>query len=98
MEKENMGAVQLGERTDKKFLTGLIPEGWEERVFEDDNHWACKCKRNDNVTSSNYTEMDGQFDRICDAIIKEFGEQLMEIYSITSAGIHFVVYLRKQLI
>lgn len=92
--KERIGAVQLGERTDKKFLTGLIPDKWEEKVFEHDTFWACECKR-DALRSVDYLKGEKQFDRICNNIKNEFGEHLMEIYSKTSAGIHFVVYLRK---
>lgn len=93
--KESMGAVQLGERTDKKFLTGLIPDGWEERVFEEDTHWSVKCKRHD-YDGGKYNEQEAEFDRICDKILEEYGDNLSEIYSITSAGVHFVVYLKKQ--
>ena len=95
MEKVSIGSIQLGIPTDKKFLTGLIPDQWSEKVYEHDNFWACKCKRNDQVTSKNWVKKDGEFNNICDNIISEFGDMLMEIYSITSSGIHFVVYLRK---
>jgi len=93
--KENIGAVQLGEKTDKKFLTGLLPNWINEIVYENDNFWACECKRIKCINSDYYTKYEIEFDEICENIKNEFGEHLMEIYSITSAGIHFIVYLKK---
>lgn len=93
---EQLGAVQLGRKTDKRFLNGIIPDGWEEIVYEHDTFWACKCKRNDQVTSANHTEKDIEYNQVCNNIENEFREHLMEIYAITSAGVHFVVYLRKK--
>jgi len=92
---EQIGAVTLGKKTNKKFLTGLIPKEWEEIVYEHETYWSCRCSRNDAVTAGNFVEKEGQFDKICENIISEFGKHLMEIYSISSAGVHFVVYLRK---
>jgi len=93
---ENIGAVQLGRETDKKFLTALIPDGWKEKIYEHDTFWACECRRDDGRTAGNCIEQDKQFDKVCNNIEKEFGEYLMEIYSITSSGVHFVVYLKKE--
>jgi len=94
---EQIGAVQLGNLTNKKFLTGIIPDDWEEKVYKHNTFWTSKCKRNDQVTSENHTEKQIEFDNICKKIKKEFGEYLMEIYSITSTGIYFVVYLKRKL-
>ena len=95
---ERIGAVQLGEyEVNKKFLTSILPNSWEEKVYNNNRFWACECKRKPNdVTADNYTEKQKEFDLICDKIREELGEWLMEIYSITSAGIHFVVYLKKK--
>jgi hypothetical protein len=84
-----------GIKTNKKFLSGLIPKEWEEIVYEYDKYWMCKCKRNDDTNTYNSIEHDIEFDKICKNIIKEFGEHLMEIYSISSGGSDFEVYLRK---
>jgi len=92
---EQIGAVQLGNLTNKKFLAGIIPDEWEEKVYDHNTFWACKCKRNNQVIPENHTKKQIEFDDICEKIEKEFGEYLMEIYSITSAGIHFVVYLKQ---
>lgn len=93
---EQIGAVQLGNLTNKKFLTGLIPSEWQEKVYKHNTFWACKCKRNNQVNSESHTEKQREFDNICKKIENEFGKYLMEIYSITSAGIHFVVYLHRK--
>ena len=94
---EQIVAVQLGNITNKRFLNGLIPNEWKEKVYEHDKFWACKCERNDQITSENYTEKEIEFNDICKKIEKEFNEHLMEIYSITSAGICFIIYLRKMI-
>ena len=85
--KERRGAVQLGERTNKKFLTGILPEGFKETVFEDDTHWSCEVE-------GKYLG-DKLFDDLFEKIKSEFGNNLAEVYSLTSGGVHFVVYLRK---
>lgn len=94
--EESIGAVQLGEPTDKKFLSGLIPGWFEEKVYENDNFWACECKRTGCINSKYHKDYEIEFDKICKEIKKEFSEYLMEIYSITSVGIHFIVYLKKK--
>lgn len=86
-----MGSIQLGEETDKHFVFDLLPENYEEIVYENDNFYACKCK---NIESKYIGEE--KWNELCETIEKEFGDNLMEIYSITSEGVYFVVYLKKE--
>lgn len=92
---ERIGAVQLGELTDKRFLTGIIPNTWDENVYENDNFWTCKCSRNPQTNYDTYNKNEKEFDIVYEKIKEEFKEHLMEIYSISSCGDSFVVYLRK---
>ena len=90
-----MGAVTLGNKTNKDFLRGIIPNNWEQIVYEHITYWSVRCKSHENVTGKNYTQKEKEFDKICDKLKEEFGENLLEIYSISSAGSYFVVYLKK---
>ena len=91
---EKINSVQLGEKTDKKFLKGIIPDSWFEVVYEHEKFWACECKRA-NQDDMRIIDQEKQFEKIVQEIKQEFGDSFMEVYSITSAGIHFVVYLKK---
>lgn len=79
-----MNITALGERTNKKFLTGLIPDHYKEIVFKSKTHWAC-C-------------VDGQlmefkdWKKIEEEIKEAFGDNLLEI---SKNGARFIVYLRK---
>lgn len=74
-------------RTDKKFLTGIISSKWTEDVYEADSYWACY------VRGEMLHEEDWQY--LTQKIKEEFKENLNEIYSYTSNGVHFVIYLKK---
>ena len=93
---ETIGAATLGVLTDMKFLTGIMPKGWHEKVFDHGEYWSVECKRNDKITGLNYSDKEKEFNAVCDDIKNEFKEYFMEIYSITSCGIHFIVYLNKK--
>lgn len=95
---EQIGAVQLGKKTNKSLLKGLLPKEWEEVVYEHERFWSCKCKRDSESQKKGWLEKEIEFSSVCDNIINEFGDHLMEIYSIESNGLNFVVYLRKKVI
>lgn len=82
-------------KTDKNFLTAIIPDNWDEVVYEFENYWECRCKRDDEVTSSNFFEKEKEFKQITDKIVLEFGNSLMEIYSTETCGVKFSVFLKK---
>jgi hypothetical protein len=80
--------MKLGKPTDKKFLTGIIPDHWKEKIYEDEKHWSCEVK------GERLEEKDWQ--RLVSKMKRELGStNILEIYSKTSNGVHFVVYLRK---
>ncbi len=93
---ERIGAVQLGKLTDKTFLTGIIPNGWEEKVYEHNTFWACKCKRKGDYENKTWLDKEIEFKEVCKKTEVELGERLMEIYSIEGEGTHFVVYLKRK--
>ena len=92
---KNLGAVTLGNETNNDFLKGIIPSQWKQIVYENNNYWSIEYQRNDDVDFKNFSEKDAEFDKICDSLINEFGDNIMEIYSIISAGKHFIIYLKK---
>jgi hypothetical protein len=93
--KETIGAVQLGEKTDKKFITSLLPSEYTEEVYEHDRYYACRCINNKRQYMDGKDGEDGTWERFCKKLREEFGSNLMEIHSITSQGAHFVIYLKK---
>ena len=91
-----MGAIKLGQETDKHFILDLLPDGYEEKVYEEENFYSCACKN----ISGNYMDGkdgdDGSWEKFVEKLREEFGDNLIEVYSITSSGAHFVVYLKKE--
>lgn len=79
----------LGTKTSKKFLTHLIPQSFDEVVYENINYWLCDVRGfvlDDDTWA--YTKR----------IIKgDFEDNLIEIEEKSSRGVRFVVYLRKDL-
>jgi hypothetical protein len=72
----------------REFLTGLLPEGFKEDfISETDKHYAVRVlgKRLD----------DKGWDNLFNSLKAEFGDNLIEVFSNTSYGVDFVVYLRK---
>lgn len=94
-DKVNIGAVQLGIPTDKKFISSLLPDGYTEIVYDNDRFYACKCKHDNGNYMDNADGLNGDWERFCAKLKSEFSDNLMEIHSITSQGAHFVVYLKK---
>jgi hypothetical protein len=92
---ETIETTTLGVLTDKKFLNGLIPKGWYQKVFDHGDYWSVECKRNDKITGINRSEKENEFNKVISDIKNEFNEYFMEVYSISSCGIHFIVYLKK---
>lgn len=77
----------LGILTNKKFLKGLIPSYFSEKVYDGGHHWSCHVK---GVTLSNEL-----WDEVKFSIIKEFGDNLIEIDTLSSNGVEFIVNLRQ---
>lgn len=80
--------------TDIKLLGALLPKGYTEEVFETDTHYMCLCTH----PSRSRMAEDGSseiWDKFCSKLEAEFGDNLIEIYSITCYGAKFEVYLRK---
>jgi len=75
-----------GVRIRKKFLTGIIPDDWREEIYEHDTYYACKVfgERNEE-----------EYQKIVRKCKEEFGDLLLEVFSVTSHGINFIVYLKK---
>ena len=82
------GAVALGIPTDKKFLTGIIPETWSEIVYENDTFWTCEVK-GERLSSKQWESLHNQFK-------EEFGPSFVETYSYNENGAWFVLYLKKK--
>jgi hypothetical protein len=81
-----MSSRRKGVLIDKKFLTGIIPEHWKERIYEFDGYYACMVEGERN---------EEQFATIVKSCKEEFGDLLMEVFSKTSYGVSFIVYLKK---
>ena len=82
-------------RTDKILIGSLLPNGYEEIVYEHENYFACYCKHLNNDYMDNKNGIDGTWELFCENISEEFGDNLLEIYSITSQGVYFIIYLKK---
>jgi hypothetical protein len=80
---------KLGMWTNKKFLTGIIPKEWEEDVYKGDKYWSIQVK-------GKYLR-DSEWNTLFASFVEEFGEHLLEVYSISSNGSHFIVYLKNDL-
>ena len=81
---------------DKKFISSLLPAGYEEHVFDSGNIWSCRCKKLGGGYMDGKDGDDGTWERFCEKLEEEFGDNLIEIYSNTSQGADFTVYLRKK--
>lgn len=84
-------------RTDKQLIGNLLPKEYEEIVYEHENYFACYCKHLNGQYMDNKDGVDGTWEVFCETIKNEFGDNLMEIYSITSQGAYFIIYLRNNL-
>jgi hypothetical protein len=85
----------LMSRTDKVLIGSLLPNGYEEIVYEHADYFACYCKHLNCEYMDNKDGDDGTWEAFCEKVINEFGDNLLEIYSITSQGVYFVIYLKK---
>lgn len=79
-------ASKRGILIDKKFLTGIIPSEWSEKIYEFDTHYACMVEG---------TRDEERFTKIVNDCKAEFGDSLLEVFSRTSHGVSFIVYLKK---
>lgn len=88
-EEEKMSKLvrELGNKTDKTFLNSIIPDFFIETVYENDTHWASQVK--------GFRLNDDGWADLVKKIKNEFGDNLIEVYSISGNGVRFVVYLKK---
>lgn len=87
-EDTDMSAVNLGIETDYLFISDLLNDDYTQQVYETETYYSIKCENVNGTRSLN-------FDRFYDAVKDRYGDRLMEVYSITSDGVKFVVYIRK---
>jgi len=93
---KSIDSTLLGEFRNIKILRGLIPDGWSEMAYEHNDFWSVKCMRDAiSMHLNSSIDQDREFGEVCHRIEEEFCTQLMGIYSITSGGINFIVYLKK---
>lgn len=85
-----IGAVQLGYKVESQLLKGILSDEYEETCYVNDGHYSIEVKKKDGVHLS-----DKEWSNLYRKLKKQFGDNLMKVYSITSNGIHFVVYLRR---
>ena len=85
----------LMSRTDKILIGSLLPNGYEEIVYDSEGYFACYCKHINGEYMDNKDGNDGTWELFCEKISEEFGDNLLEIYSITSQGVYFIIYLKK---
>jgi hypothetical protein len=71
----------------QKFLTGIIPENWKENIYEFDDYYACMVNGERN---------EEKFIEVTKKCREEFGDSLLEVFSKTSYGVSFIVYLKKK--
>lgn len=76
--------MNFGEKTNKKFLTGIIPDNFKEVVFKAKSSWTI-CVDGDLMELSEWKELENK-------IKEEFGQNLIEISKYVS---RFIVYLRR---
>lgn len=86
---QKFGKFEIGEKTEMKFLTGLIPEIWIEEVYESNDHYSVI------VIGEKLTPIN--WDHLTKILKDEFGNDVMEIYSMSPCGLHFVIHLKKNL-
>ncbi len=84
---ESIGSVQLGVKSKEKLLRGILPEGFTETAYKNTTFWAIR------VLGKHLT--DNEWSLLYQKLRAEFGEHLMEVYSLESNGIDFVVYLKR---
>lgn len=72
---------------ESKFLTGLIPDEWEEIVHDEDNQYRV------HVIGEPLT--DKKWAKLAKDIKNEFGDELKEIFIIKPNGVNFEIVLRK---
>lgn len=83
-----MSAVQLGYETPYRFIADMLPASYDETVCDNETHYSIVCQNRNGQTMPNW-------ESFLDAVKLRFGERLMEVYSITSDGVKFVIYIRK---
>ena len=82
-----MAQELIGKLLNYKILTGIIPDSWNEYGYEYDNNYSIYVE-GQLLPANQWTEL-------INSIKNEFNDRLIDIYSHTPNGIHFIVYLKK---
>lgn len=85
----------LGEPTSKKFLKGIIKDGWKETVYERDEFWAVSVSRNEPVTEDTVNIMIDEFSEFIRILKSELGDNVISVDTEDALGTYFIVYLKK---
>jgi len=84
-----MSAVKRGTETEFAILKDILPSSeFKQTVYRNDNFFSIEVQKLDGKRMQN-------FDEFFDCVKERFGEKLMEVYSITSDGVHFIIYVRQ---
>jgi hypothetical protein len=83
-----MGERRKGVKIHKKFLTCIIPDHWVEEIYEFQQYYACEVKGEKD---------EKRFKEIVSRCRYEFGDNLLEVFSVSADGAKFIVYLKKTL-
>lgn len=76
-------------KSELRFLSDLLPSSeYKQVVYENDRYYTVICE------SLTHSRMD-KWDMFCRVVQSRYEDKLIEIYSITSEGIHFEIYIRK---
>ena len=71
----------------EKFLSGIIPEDWEENIYETNKHFSLLIK--------GMPLSDKEWKNLFIKIKSKFGNDLIEVFSYISNGVDFIVYIKK---
>ena len=74
-------------KTEYKFLSGIIPEDWEEEYYETHELFGCGVK--------GLRISDKEWENLFIKIKSKFGSDLIEVFSYISNGVDFIVYIKK---
>lgn len=96
MLKNNHSRVERiiwGNRSDERFLFGIIPNSTFESAYENENYWSVLVLYPNHAVILNFMAL---FEKISKAL----GEKVLPVFSLVERGVlgsYFVVYLRKDL-
>lgn len=83
-----MSAVTKGIETDLNFLRDLLPAyEYDQNVYRKNEHYAIEIIKKDRKIMRNWSHF-------YETLKTRYAEKLMEVYSITSDGVHFIIYIK----